>query len=286
MSTLTKEEIKQLEDVASQVRRDIIRMVNGCGSGHPGGALGCADYLVALYFSELTNNKDFSMDGKDEDLFFMSNGHISAVQYSTLARAGYFDPSELATHRKINSRLQGHPATAKGLPGVRAASGSLGQGISMGLGAAQTKKLNGDNKLVHVLTGDGELQEGQIWEAAMYAAHNKVDNIIVTVDYNGQQIDGSVEEVMDLLNLKAKWDAFGWKVIELKEGNDMEAVVSAIQEAKAATGKGQPVVILMQSDMGYPIDFMVGTHKWHGVAPNDEQTVNALSQLEETLGDY
>ena len=286
MSTPTKEEIKQLEDVASQVRRDIIRMVHGCGSGHPGGALGCADYLVALYFNIMTNNKDFSMDGENEDLFFLSNGHISAVQYSTLARAGYFDPSELATHRKINSRLQGHPATAKGLPGVRAASGSLGQGISMGLGAAQAKKLNGDDKLVHVLTGDGELQEGQIWEAAIYAAHAKVDNIIVTVDYNGQQIDGSVEDVMDLLNLKAKWEAFGWKVIELKEGNKMENVVGALLEAKAATGKGQPIVILMETDMGHPIDFMVGTHKWHGVAPNDDQAANALSQLEETLGDY
>ena len=221
-----------------------------------------------------------------EDLFFLSNGHISAVFYSTLARAGYFEPAELATHRKLNSRLQGHPATEEGLPGIRMASGSLGQGISVAAGAAQTKKLNGEDSFVYCLTGDGELQEGQIWEAAIYAAHHKIDNLIVTVDYNGQQIDGPVEKVMSLKNLAAKWDAFGWKVIELAEGNNMAKVVAALEQAKTASGKGQPVVILMKPDMGHPIDFMVGTHKWHGVAPNDEQKDLALAQLEETLGDY
>lgn len=282
----TKEEIKELEKVASQVRRDIVRMVHGCASGHPGGALGCADYFVALYFKLMTHNKNFSMDGKDEDVFFLSNGHISAVFYSTLARAGYFDPKELGTHRKINSRLQGHPATEEGLPGIRMASGSLGQGISVAAGAAQTKRLNGDNKLVYCLTGDGELQEGQIWEAAIYAAHHKIDNLIVTVDYNGQQIDGPVDEVMSLKNLSAKWEAFGWKVLELNEGNDMAKVVATLEKAKAECGKSKPVVILMKTDMGHPIDFMIGTHKWHGVAPNDEQKDIALAQLEETLGDY
>lgn len=286
MTTPTLEEIQQLEKVASQVRRDIIRMVHGCGSGHPGGALGCADYLVALYFNIMKHSTDFSMDAENEDVFYLSNGHISAVQYSTLARAGYFDPSELATHRKINSRLQGHPATAKGLPGIRAASGSLGQGLSMAVGTAQTKKLNNDSTKAYCLMGDGELQEGQVWEAAMYAAHNKVDNIIATVDYNGQQIDGPVDEVMSLKNLAAKWDAFGWIVIEVEKGNSMEAVVSALQEANQKCGDGKPVVILMKTDMGHPIDFMVGTHKWHGVAPNDEQKDQALAQLEETLGDY
>jgi transketolase len=282
----SKAEIAELEKVASQVRRDILRMVHGSASGHPGGALGCADWFVALYFKLMTHNKNFSMDGTNEDLVFLSNGHISAVWYSTLARAGYFDPKELATHRKLNSRLQGHPATEEGLPGIRMSSGSLGQGLSVGAGAAQAKKLNGDNKNVYVLMGDGELQEGQVWEAAMYAAHQKIDNLIATVDYNGQQIDGPISEVMDLLDLELKWKAFGWEVIVGEKGNDMEAVVSYLEEAKAKSGKGKPVMILLKTAMGYGVDFMVGTHKWHGNAPNDEQLANALTQLEETLGDY
>ncbi len=283
---ITDEEVKKLEDVASQVRRDILRMVHGCGSGHPGGALGCTDLLVALYFKEMTHNPEFSMDGKDEDLFFLSNGHISAVLYSTLARAGYFPVPELATHRKINSRLQGHPATEEGLPGIRMASGSLGQGLSVAAGAAQTKKLNGDDKFVYVLMGDGEQQEGQIWEAAMYAPHNKVDNLIGFVDYNNAQIDGSTDEVLNLLDLGAKYKAFGWHVITCEKGNDMKTVLETIQEAKAASKQGTPVMVLLKTEMGHPIDFMVGTHKWHGQAPNDEQLASALGQVKETLGDY
>ena len=278
--------IKKLQDTASQVRRDIIRMVHGAASGHPGGSLGCADFLTALYFEVMDHDpKKFEMDGKDQDLFFLSNGHISPVWYSVLSRVGYFPVNELSTFRKLNSRLQGHPTPEEGLPGVRVASGSLGQGLSVACGAALTKKLNKDNKLVYTLHGDGELQEGQIWEAAMYAAANKIDNLISTIDYNGQQIDGPVDEILTLGDLKAKWEAFGWKVLEMN-GNNMEDVLKVISEAQKETGKGKPVMILMKTEMGYGVDFMQGTHKWHGAAPNDEQTENALSQLKETLGDY
>ncbi|WMN06452.1 transketolase [Marivirga arenosa] len=277
--------IPELEKIASQVRRDIVRMVHAVNSGHPGGSLGCTDFFVALYFHILKHNKDFNMDGINEDIFFLSNGHISPVWYSVLARSGYFEVSELSTFRKINSRLQGHPTTEEKLPGVRIASGSLGQGLSAALGAAQTKKLNNDDQLVYVLMGDGEVQEGQIWEAAMYGAHHKVDNIIATIDYNGQQIDGPISEVMDLKDLKAKWQAFGWEVIE-SEGNDMSEIIKSLEHAKSLTGKGKPILNLMKTEMGYGVDFMQGTHKWHGVAPNDEQLTDALSQLEETLGDY
>lgn len=278
------EKVKELKKVASQVRRDIIRMVSNAGSGHPGGALGCTELFVSLYFEIMKHDASFNMDAKNEDLFFLSNGHISAGWYATLARAGYFDPKELSTHRKIDSRLQGHPATEEGLEGIRMASGSLGQGLSVATGAAQTKKLNNDPQSVFVLMGDGELQEGQVWEAAMYAAHNKIDNIVAVVDYNGQQIDGPVKEIMSLLDLKAKWHSFGWHVIDVQEGNDMSSMLNALTEAREFSGK--PVVILMQSEMGYGVDFMVGTHKWHGVAPNAEQTEKALSQLEETIGDF
>jgi transketolase len=278
-------DIAHLKKLASQIRRDIVRMVHACQSGHPGGSLGCADFFVALYFHILKHNPDFNMDGKGEDLFFLSNGHISPVWYSTLARSGYFPVSELATFRKINSRLQGHPATHEHLPGVRVASGSLGQGLSVAIGAAQTKKLNGDDRLIYVLMGDGEQQEGQIWEAAMYAAHHKVDNLIATIDYNGQQIDGPVDKIMSLLNLKAKWEAFGW-VVQSFNGNDIEAVIEGLEKAKSLAGKGKPVINLMKTDMGYGVDFMMGSHKWHGVAPNDEELKKALAQLEETIGDY
>jgi transketolase len=279
-------ETKELERVASQVRRDIVRMVHCCASGHPGGSLGCTDYLVALYFKIMKHNKNFNMDGTGEDLFFLSNGHISPLFYSVLARAGYFEPSELGTFRKINSRLQGHPATEEGLPGIRIASGSLGQGLSVGIGAAQIKKLNKDAGFVYVLMGDGEQQEGQVWEAAMYAAHHKVDNLIATVDYNGQQIDGPTAKVMNLGDLAEKYRAFGWEVLTLQKGNDMASVVATLEEAKKKAGKGKPVAIMMVTDMGAGVDFMMGSHKWHGVAPNDEQLKQALAQLEETLGDY
>lgn len=279
------EEITKLEQVASQVRRDIVRMVHACQSGHPGGSLGCADYFVALYFDAMERKAGFDMDGAGEDIFFLSNGHISPVFYSTLARSGYFEVSELATFRKINSRLQGHPTTHEGLPGIRIASGSLGQGLSVAVGAARAKKLNNDNHLVYVLMGDGELQEGQVWEAAMYAPHNKVDNLIATIDYNGQQIDGPTNQVLSLGNLKAKWEAFGWDVLEVN-GNVMSEMVAGLAEAKSRTGKGKPVMILMKTEMGNGVDFMMGSHKWHGVAPNDEQLAAALAQLEETLGDY
>ena len=278
-------EISKLEAIASQIRRDILRQVHACQSGHPGGSLGCADFMTALYFDIMTHDKSFEMDGKGEDVFFLSNGHISPVFYATLARAGYFEVSELATFRKLNSRLQGHPATHEGLPGIRVASGSLGQGISVGIGCALAKKLNGDDKLVYVLTGDGELQEGQIWEAAMFAPFNKVDNLIVTVDYNGRQIDGDTEDVLSLGDLDAKWKAFGWHVMHM-EGNDMASVIKGLNQAKELTGKGKPILILMTTEMGYGVDFMMGSHKWHGVAPNDEQLASALSQLPETLGDY
>lgn len=278
-------DIPKLERVASQVRRDIVRMVHGAQSGHPGGSLGCTDFFVALYFHVLRHNNSFSMDAKGEDLFFLSNGHISPVWYSTLARSGYFDIDELSTFRKIDSRVQGHPATEEGLPGIRIASGSLGQGLSVAIGAAQTKKLNKENNLVFVLMGDGELQEGQVWEAAMYAPHHKIDNLIATVDVNGQQIDGSTKEVMDLKDLKAKWSAFGWEVIE-SEGNNMKEIIMSLEHAKSLTGKGKPIMNLMKTDMGHGVDFMAGTHEWHGIAPNDEQLASALDQLEETLGDY
>jgi transketolase len=284
--TQKKTDVKELKRIASQVRRDIVRMVHACNSGHPGGSLGCTDYLVALYFSVMKHNPKFSMDGIGEDLFFLSNGHISPVFYSVLAHSGYFDKSELNTFRKLDSRLQGHPTTAEHLPGVRIASGSLGQGLSAALGAAQAKKINKDDRLVYVMMGDGEQQEGQVWEAAMYAAHHKVDNLIAAIDYNGQQIDGPTEKVMSLGDLGAKYRSFGWNVLEAKHGNDMEEIVSTLAKAKELTGKKQPVIILLTTNMGYGVDFMMGSHKWHGVAPNDEQLKVALAQLEETLGDY
>ena len=279
-------DINNLEQVASQVRRDIVRMVHACQSGHPGGSLGCTDYFVALYFHAMKHDTSFKMDGKNEDLFFLSNGHISPVFYSTLARAGYFPVSELATFRKLNTRLQGHPTTHEHLPGIRIASGYLGQGLSVAIGAAQAKKLNNDDRLVYVLMGDGELQEGQVWEAAMYAPHNKVDNIIATVDYNGAQIDGPTNQVLSLGNLRAKWEAFGWDVLEITKGNDMASVIAGLEEAKSRTGKGKPVVILLHTEMGFGVDYMMGTHKWHGAAPNNEQLESALNQIPRTIGDY
>jgi transketolase len=278
-------DIHKLEGIAKQVRRDVVRMVHGCQSGHPGGSLGCTDYMVALYFQVMQHDPKFNMDGHGEDLFFLSNGHISPVFYSVLARAGYYDVSELATFRKLNSRLQGHPTTHEHLPGVRISSGSLGQGLSVAIGAAQTKKLNKDYTLVFSLHGDGELQEGQIWEAAMYAPHHKVDNLISTIDYNGQQIDGPTEKVMSLGNLRAKWEAFGWDVLEMN-GNDLADVIRVLELAKAKCFKGKPIMILMQTNMGHGVDFMMGSHKWHGVAPNDEQLQEALYQLESSLLDY
>ena len=277
---------KQLNDLCSQTRRDIVRMVAEVNSGHPGGSLGCVEYFIALYHEIMNHNSDFSMDGKGEDIFFLSNGHISPVFYSTLARAGYFPVNELNTFRKIDSRLQGHPTTHEGLPGVRVASGSLGQGLSVAIGAAQSKKLNGDSSIVYSLHGDGELQEGQIWEAAMYAAGNGVDNLISTVDYNGKQIDGSLDDVLPMGDLKKKWEAFGWETLEIKDGNNMEQVVEGLQKAKTLTGNKKPVMILMKTEMGNGVDYMMGTHKWHGSAPNQEQLNIALNQLEETLGDY
>lgn len=279
-------DIQNLEKIASQVRRDIVRMVHAQSSGHPGGSLGCADFVTALYFDIMKYDaKNFNMDGNNQDIFFLSNGHISPLWYSVLARTGHFELSELKTFRTINSRLQGHPTPEEGLPGIRVASGSLGQGLSVACGAALTKKLNNDNKLVFSLHGDGELQEGQIWEAALFANHHKIDNLIATVDYNGKQIDGPVDEVMTLGNLKAKWESFGWKVLEMN-GNDMADIIKVVNEAKSLTGKGNPIVILMKTEMGMGVDFMMGTHKWHGSAPNDEQLEAALNQLEETLGDY
>jgi len=277
--------IQELENTATQVRRDILRMVHAVNSGHPGGSLGCADYFTSLYFSILDHSPKFNMDGKNEDLCFLSNGHISPVWYSVLARSGYFPISELSTFRKIDSRLQGHPTTHEGLPGIRIASGSLGQGMSAAIGAAMAKKMDGDTKTVYCLHGDGELQEGQIWEAAMFAAHNKVDNLICTVDYNQRQIDGDTDDVLSLGDLRAKFEAFGWEVMEM-DGNNMEATVDGLKAAKAKTGNGKPVCILMTTEMGAGVDFMMGSHKWHGVAPNDEQLKDALSQLPETAGDY
>jgi transketolase len=276
----------ELQKIASQVRRDIVRMVAAVSSGHPGGSLGCADFLTFLYFEWMEFNAlEFNMDGKNEDLFFLSNGHISPVWYSVLARAGFFPVTELSTFRKLSSRLQGHPSTDKKLPGIRMASGSLGQGLSVGIGAAQVKKLNGDNSIVYTLHGDGELQEGQNWEAAMYAAANKVDNIISTIDYNGRQIDGDVEDVLSLGNLELKWQAFGWEVFHMN-GHDFENMRSVLTKAKNFSGNSKPIVILMKTEMGQGVDYMTGTHKWHGSAPNAEQLQIALNQLEETLGDY
>lgn len=280
--------IPKLETLAKQVRRDIIRMVYNCQSGHPGASLGCTEFFVALYGHIMQHSaKPFQMEGKGEDLFFLSNGHISPVWYSVLARTGYFEPKEMATFRKLNTRLQGHPATHEGLPGIRVASGSLGQGLSVAIGAALAKRLDGDDRWIFALTGDGELEEGQCWEAIMSAAHHKVDKLIATVDWNGQQIDGPTSEVMSLGNLPAKWEAFGWEVMVLENGNSMSAVVDALEAAKALSGKGKPVVILMRTEMGYGVDFMQGTHKWHGKAPNQEQFEAAMGQLEETaLGDF
>jgi transketolase len=276
----------ELKEIATQVRRDIVRMVHGCASGHPGGSLGCTDYLTALYFKIMQHNPSFNMDATNEDVFFLSNGHISPLFYSVLARAGYFDKKELSTFRKINSRLQGHPATHEHLPGVRIASGSLGQGMSVAIGAALTKKLNGEKTTVYSLHGDGELDEGQVWEAAMFAAHHKVDNLISTIDWNGQQIDGPTDKVMSLGDIRQKFDAFRWTTLEIKNGNDMDEVVAGLEKAKSLTGQGKPVAIMMHTIMGSGVDFMENDHNWHGIAPNDEQLAKALAQLPETLGDY
>lgn len=276
----------QLTDTVTQIRRDILRMVHANNSGHPGGSLGCAEFLAVLYFKIMKHNTNFNMDGNNEDLFFLSNGHISPVLYSVLARSGYFDISELKSFRKINSRLQGHPTTHEKLEGVRIASGSLGQGLSVAIGAALTKKLNKDDNLIFSLHGDGELQEGQIWEALMYASGNKVDNIIATIDYNKKQIDGSLDDVLPIGDLKAKLEAFNWKVIEEEKGNDINAVINTLNNAKSETGKNKPVAVILHTEMGNGVDFMMGTHKWHGSAPNDEQLEEALKQNQETLGDY
>jgi transketolase len=279
-------DIQKLKDIAAQVRRDIIRMVYAPASGHPGGALGCADFFTALYFEILNANpKDFSMEGNNEDLFFLSNGHLSAVWYSVLARRGYFPVCELGTFRMLNSRLQGHPTNAEHLPGIRIASGSLGQGLSVACGAALAKKMDNDKGLVFTLHGDGELQEGQIWEAAMFAAARKIDNLIATIDYNGQQIDGPVDDVISLGDLQAKWESFGWHVLDM-EGNNIEDVIAVMNEAKRQTGKGKPIAILMRTEMGMGVDFMVGTHKWHGKAPGKDEFERAMAQLPVTLGDY
>lgn len=279
--------LQELQTQVQQTRRDILRMVHAVNSGHPGGSLGCAEFLAALYGKVMSYSSDFSMDGKGEDLFFLSNGHISPVFYSTLARSGFFPVSELATFRKLDSRLQGHPTTHEGLPGIRIASGSLGQGLSVALGAAQAKKLNNDDKLVYTLHGDGELQEGQVWEALMYAAGKNVDNIIATVDYNGRQIDGDTDQVLPLGDLKAKFEAFGWIVLQEENGNDLEKVIAVLEKAKSLTGQGKPVSILLHTEMGNGVDYMMGSHSWHGKAPNDEQLENALTQNPETeLTDY
>jgi transketolase len=274
-----------LQETASQIRRDIVRMVHGVQSGHPGGSLGCTDFLTALYFKAMKHDPSFNMDGVGEDLFFLSNGHISPLLYSCLARTGYFPVSELGSFRKLNTRLQGHPTTHEHLPGIRIASGSLGQGLSVGIGAALAKKLNGDDKLVYTLHGDGELQEGQIWEAVMFAAHHKVDNLIATIDWNGQQIDGPTEQVISLGNISEKFEAFGWTTLSM-QGNDMDDVVKVLEEAKSLTGQGKPIAIMMHTLMGKGVDFMENDHGWHGIAPNDDQLAKALAQLPETMGDY
>lgn len=278
--------IQQLEDLTTQVRRDILRMVHKVNSGHPGGSLGCAEFFVCLYNDIMETKNEFNMDGIGEDLFFLSNGHISPVYYSVLARAGYFPVNELNTFRLIDSRLQGHPTTHEGLPGVRIASGSLGQGMSVAIGAAEAKKLNNDNNLIYSLHGDGELQEGQNWEAIMYASAKKIDNLIATVDLNGQQIDGSTDNVLPLGSVKGKFEAFGWTVVEIENGNNVEAILKGMAEAKALTGNGKPVCVLLKTVMGNGVDFMMHTHAWHGKAPNDEQLEIGLAQNAETLGDY
>ncbi|WP_339707628.1 transketolase [Algoriphagus aquimarinus] len=283
---MEKKSIEQLESVASQVRRDILRMVHAVQSGHPGASLGCTEFFVALYFDQLNHDSNFKMEGKGEDLFFLSNGHISPVWYSVLSRSGYFSPEEMNTFRKLNSRVQGHPATEEGLPGIRIASGSLGQGMSVAIGAAQAKKIDGDGSTVYVLMGDGEQEEGQVWEAAMYAAHWKVDNLIATIDLNRQQIDGPTAEIMNLIDLRAKYESFGWEVVDTLLGNDMKSVVEGLEKAKNLTREGKPVLNLLHTEMGYGVDFMVGTHKWHGIAPSDEQLADALGQLPETIGDF
>ena len=279
-------DIQQLTDLTTQVRRDILRMVHGVSSGHPGGSLGCAEFLVCLYNEVMDIKLPFTMDGKGEDLFFLSNGHISPVFYSVLARRGFFPVSELSTFRRLDTRLQGHPTPCEGLEGIRIASGSLGQGLSVAIGAALAKKLNGDSHLVYTLHGDGELQEGQIWEGAMYAAGKGVDNLIATVDYNGKQIDGPTDKVLPVGDLKAKFEAFGWSVVTIEKGNDIAAILEGLKVAKTLTGKGKPVCILLHTEMGHGVDFMMGTHAWHGKAPNDEQLAKALAQNPETLGDY
>jgi transketolase len=282
-----KPNTQQLTELTTQVRRDILRMVHAVNSGHPGGSLGCAEFFVALYQNIMNRKEEFNMDGRDEDIFFLSNGHISPVFYSVLSRSGYFPVSELATFRKINSRLQGHPCTHDNLPGIRMASGSLGQGLSVASGAAQAKKLNNDNHLVYVLLGDGELQEGQNWEAIMYASAKKIDNLIATVDLNGKQIDGSTDEVLNLGSVKAKFEAFGWDVLEIEKGNDIASVLKGYEEAKSRTGKNKPVCVLLHTEMGNGVDYMMGTHAWHGKAPNDTQLEEALKQNPETsFGDY
>ena len=282
---MKKYNLESLEKFTSQIRRDIVRMVHAQNSGHPGGSLGCVEYFTAIYKVIMNHSTNFSMDGKNEDLFFLSNGHISPVFYSVLARTGYFPVKELNTFRKIDSRLQGHPTTHEGLPGVRVASGSLGQGLSVAIGAATTKKLNKDGSLVYTLHGDGELQEGQIWEAALYASAKKVDNLISTIDFNGRQIDGDVDDVLSLGNLEEKWNAFGWKTLSCN-GNNLQEMIATLETAKSLTGKKQPIMIIMKTEMGYGIDYMMGSHKWHGVAPNDEQLEIALNQQVESLGDY
>ena len=278
--------IQRLEVFTQQVRRDILRMVHAVNSGHPGGSLGCAEFITALYQEIMEYSTEFTMDGKNEDLFFLSNGHISPVFYSVLAHTGFFPTEELATFRKLNSRLQGHPTTHEGLEGIRIASGSLGQGMSVGIGAAQAKKLNKDTRLVYTLHGDGELQEGQIWESAMYASAKKVDNLIATIDVNGKQIDGATDDVLPMGSIKAKFEAFGWEVLEITEGNSIKAILTGMADAKARTGKGKPVCVLLYTEMGNGVDFMMHTHAWHGKAPNDAQLEEALAQNPETLGDY
>jgi transketolase len=278
--------IQELQDFTQQVRRDILRMVHAVNSGHPGGSLGCAEFFTVLYQEVLEYSTEFSMDGKNENLFFLSNGHISPVYYSVLARSGFFPIEELATFRKMNTRLQGHPTTHEGLPGIRIASGSLGQGMSVAIGAAEAKKLNGDDKIIYTLHGDGELQEGQVWESAMYASAKKIDNLISTIDLNGKQIDGATDDVLPMGSIRAKFEAFGWEVIDIIEGNDVDSIIKGLSEAKSKTGKGKPVCVLLHTEMGNGIDFMMHTHAWHGKAPNDDQLADALNQNPVTLGDY
>ena len=278
--------IQELQDFTQQVRRDILRMVHAVNSGHPGGSLGCAEFFTVLYQEVLEYSTEFSMDGKNENLFFLSNGHISPVYYSVLARSGFFPIEELATFRKMNTRLQGHPTTHEGLPGIRIASGSLGQGMSVAIGAAEAKKLNGDDKIIYTLHGDGELQEGQVWESAMYASAKKIDKLISTIDLNGKQIDGATDDVLPMGSIRAKFEAFGWEVIDIIKGNDVDSIIKGLSEAKSKTGKGKPVCVLLHTEMGNGIDFMMHTHAWHGKAPNDDQLADALNQNPVTLGDY